>query len=110
MAAHLYGHTVGHILRLVVFRVADAETEEHLRSRVYHFIHACCTHIAVFVTVVQVQFRTVTVPQGVTHRRKLGLVPAVEFLVCAHLAVNGIMPQWLYGGTVKPGLHSCHAF
>ncbi len=62
VTALLHRHAVGVILRLVVFRVADAVAQQHLAHGVNHLIHLSGPYLALLVPIVEVQFRAVTIP------------------------------------------------
>ena len=106
----LYGHAVGMVLRLVILRVTDMPTKHYLAHGVYHHIHLRSPHLAVLVPVIQVQFRTVAVPQRIALRRQCSAVLAAEFLAGCLLAVNGIIPQGHDCRTVQPPLHAAKTF
>ena len=81
VSAHLDGHSVTQILGFIVLAVADAETKEAFRVSVYYLIYAGGSYLAVLILVVEVQLRTVTIPECIPHLRKFRLVSAVKQLV-----------------------------
>ena len=62
ISSKLHCHTECHVLSLEVFAVADMITKQHFRIDIHHFIDIACSNIAVFSTVVIVEFSTVAIP------------------------------------------------
>ena len=107
--ARLYRHAQRVILRQIVLRIADVVAQQHLRGGVHHLVNACRAHLAVLVAVVQVQFRSVAVPQAVATRGQGRAVLAVEPLAGLLLAVCRAVPQRLHLGRVEPAFKPAQA-
>ena len=90
--ACLESHAVGVILRLVILVLADMEAQQYLAVGIHDLVHTDGADITMLVLVVEVQLRTVTVPQAVTAAGKFGLVLAAVTLVRLHLSVDRIIP------------------
>lgn len=103
-------HAVSMVLRFVILVLADMETQQHLAVGIHDLVHADGTNIAVFILVVEVQLRTVTVPQAVAAAGKLGLVLTAVTLVRLHLPIDRIIPQRLDTGAVKPFTQAAGTF
>ena len=97
-----YGHTIGEILSLIVFALADMVTNQALARRIHHLVHHNRAHLAIFVSVVQVQLRTVAVPYCIGQHRQLGRVLPVELLVSLLLAIHSVPPLHLDLRLVEP--------
>jgi len=71
-------------------------SQKYLRISIDDLVNLSGTNhqltVLVIVFIVQIDFRTITIPQGVTHRGKLGFILAAVTLVSFQLPVNGIVP------------------
>ena len=63
--AHLDRHAVGVILRLEILVVADIVAQKDLAVCVDYLVHHRGAYLSFLVPVIQVQLRSVTVPEGV---------------------------------------------
>ena len=90
--AGLNGHAVGVILCLVVLRVADVPAKHYLAHRINDYIDLCCAYLTILVLVVEVELRSVTIPQRIALRRqRRSMLPSI-LLPCSLFAIHGIIP------------------
>ena len=100
--ARLDSHAESMVLGDIVLIVANVITEQNFTIGIHHLVHACSALISVLITIVEVQLRTVTIPEAVTTARKDCPVFTVITLVCLHFPINGIVPQRFDTRTVEP--------
>ena len=69
----IYRHTECAILAVECFFRSDVVTYQCLTIGIHHFVDGSGAHLSGFIPVIQVQFRTIRIPKGITHLRKLRL-------------------------------------
>ena len=95
MSSRLDSHTEGSILSIEILGLADVIAQEHLTVSVDNLIDLYGTHnqrATLISLVVEVELRTVTIPQSITNTRHLGLVLAGEQLLGCILTIHRIVP------------------
>ena len=78
--ARLDSHAESMVLGDIVLVVADVITEQDFTIGIHHLVHACSALVPVLITIVEVQLRTVAIPEAV-HGRPEGWCG-----VCGHNA------------------------
>jgi len=98
-------HAVGIILGEEVFNTKRI-SQEDFRTGVHHLVHVNGTrhHAFLFlivILVIEIEFRTVTIPQCIRHIRKLGIELGYKFILEGNLTINDAIPPQFDTGLVQ---------